>query len=64
VVAIGVKVGNVQHKGLGKKLMLKAEEITKNSGFKKVAVISGIGVRDYYRKIGYKLQGPYMVKLI
>ncbi|MEA2088711.1 MAG: tRNA uridine(34) 5-carboxymethylaminomethyl modification radical SAM/GNAT enzyme Elp3 [Patescibacteria group bacterium] len=52
----------VQHKGLGKRLMLKAEEIAKQKRFKKIAVISGIGVREYYRKLGYKLEGTYMIK--
>lgn len=28
----------------------------------KMAVISGVGTRHYYRKLGYELQGPYMVK--
>ena len=32
------------------------------SGSNKMAVISGVGTRDYYRKLGYKLDGPYMSK--
>ena len=52
-----------QHRGLGKKLMKKAERIAKKEfGLSKVAVISGIGVRNYYRKIGYRLKNTYMVK--
>lgn len=51
-----------QHKGLGKKLMAEAEKITKKNGFKKLAVISGVGVRGYYRKLGYRKEGTYMVK--
>ena len=52
-----------QHKGLGKKLMKKAEKIVATeTNFKKIAVISGIGVREYYRKLGYKLRNEYMVK--
>ncbi|MDD4900653.1 MAG: tRNA uridine(34) 5-carboxymethylaminomethyl modification radical SAM/GNAT enzyme Elp3 [Patescibacteria group bacterium] len=53
---------SVQHAGLGKMLMKKAEAIAKENGYKKIAVISGIGVRGYYRKLGYKLQHSYMVK--
>jgi len=53
-----------QHKGLGKKLMLKAEEIAKENDLNKIVVISGVGVREYYRKLGYSLEGPYMVKKI
>ncbi|GBD34165.1 Oxygen-independent coproporphyrinogen-III oxidase-like protein YqeR [bacterium HR34] len=51
-----------QHKGLGKKLMEEAEKIAKKEGVKKMCVISGVGVRDYYRKLGYNLQETYMVK--
>lgn len=55
----------VQHRGLGKKLMQQAETIALQHGFKKMAVIAGIGVREYYRKkLGYHLQGTYMVKKI
>lgn len=51
-----------QHRGLGKRLMIKAEEIAKERGFKKLAVISAIGTREYYKKLGYELEGTYMVK--
>jgi elongator complex protein 3 len=54
--------GNVQHKGFGKKIMLKAEEIAKANGKNKMVVISGIGVREYYKKLGYELEGVYMIK--
>ncbi len=53
-----------QHKGLGKKLMAEAERLAREAGFRKMAVISGIGVRGYYRKLGYRLQGTYMVKTL
>jgi len=56
--------GNVQHKGWGKNLMAKAEEIASEHGKKKVIVISGVGVRGYYYKLGYSLEGPYVVKSI
>ena len=53
----------VQHTGFGKLLMDKAEKIAKNEfKFKKIAVIAGIGVREYYYKLGYKLKNEYMVK--
>ncbi|MDP7430179.1 MAG: tRNA uridine(34) 5-carboxymethylaminomethyl modification radical SAM/GNAT enzyme Elp3, partial [Flavobacteriales bacterium] len=54
--------GNVQHKGFGKKLMQKAEEIASVNGKDKMVVISGVGVRGYYKKLGYEKEGPYMVK--
>jgi elongator complex protein 3 len=54
-----------QHKGLGRKLMKEAERIAKKEfGIKKMAVISGIGAREYYRKLGYNLKDTYMVKNI
>lgn len=53
-----------QHKGLGKKLLKKAENIAKQNKKNKIVIISGIGVRGYYRKLGYKKQGPYMIKNI
>lgn len=52
----------VQHRGWGRKLLEKAEEIAKKNGFKKMAIISGIGVREYYKRFGYRLEGVYMVK--
>lgn len=52
-----------QHKGIGKTLMKLAQEISFNEWkCDKIAVISGIGVRNYYRKLGYKLIGNYMIK--
>lgn len=60
-VALGEK-GEIQHRGLGKALMKKAEEIVKKAGIKKLSVISGVGVREYYRKLGYKLENEYMVR--
>lgn len=44
-----------QHKGLGKMLMGEAEKIAKEEGCKNIRVISGVGVREYYRKIGYNI---------
>lgn len=56
---------SVQHLGLGHRLLEKAEKIVREeSGAKKIAVISGIGVRGYYRRSGYRLEGSYMVKKI
>lgn len=52
-----------QHKGLGKKLMREAERIAKKEfGISKISVIAGVGVRAYYRKLGYRLENTYMVK--
>ena len=51
-----------QHRSLGKELIRASEKIAKKEGFKKMAVISGIGSRNYYRMLGYKLKSTYMVK--
>jgi elongator complex protein 3 len=59
---LGEKGKLSQHKGLGKWLIQEAEKITKKNKYKKLKVISGIGVREYYKKLGYKLEGTYMVK--
>lgn len=52
-----------QHQGYGALLMEQAERIAiKEHGSARIAVISGVGTRNYYRKLGYNLEGPYMVK--
>ena len=52
-----------QHLGLGRKLMKVAEEIAKDEfAAKKLLVISAVGTREYYQKLGYKIYGPYMAK--
>jgi len=54
-----------QHQGFGTLLMEEAERIAREEhGAVKIAVISGVGTRDYYRKLGYSLDGPYMSKPI
>ena len=53
----------MQHKGLGKKLLAEAEQITKREfGIPKISVLSGPGARGYYKKLGYSLCGAYMQK--
>ncbi|KAK6990090.1 elongator complex protein 3 [Biomphalaria glabrata] len=54
-----------QHQGFGMLLMEEAERIAlEEHGSRKIAVISGVGTRNYYRKIGYELEGPYMTKIL
>jgi len=60
-VAVGDS-GKVQHAGFGKKLLENAEEIAREQGYKKIAVIAAVGAREYYRKYGYKQQGTYLTK--
>ena len=62
---IGEEGAGSQHKGYGKWLMATAEQIAKDAGYTKVAVIAGVGTREYYKnKCGYHLEGTYMVKYI
>ena len=53
-----------QHKGLGKKLIAEVEKICKKEKVEGLNIISGVGVREYYRKLGYKIdkEGIYMKK--
>ncbi|UYV74223.1 ELP3 [Cordylochernes scorpioides] len=54
-----------QHQGFGMLLMEEAERIAREEhGSTKIAVISGVGTRTYYMKMGYSLDGPYMSKLL
>ena len=55
---------NNQHRGLGRKLLKFAEKHARNNGYSKLAIISGVGVRNYYRKNGYILEGGYMIKTL
>jgi len=51
-----------QHKGFGRRLVETAEKIACQAKAEKIAVISGVGARGYYKKLGYKLESTYMVK--
>ena len=63
---LGEKEENeIQHSGLGKNLMKEAEKISKEAfDAKKILVISAVGTREYYQKLGYSLYGPYMSKTL
>lgn len=45
--------GSAQHLGLGRKLVERACELAREVGFGRINVISAIGTRDYYRKLGF-----------
>ncbi|KAJ5238793.1 hypothetical protein N7468_003412 [Penicillium chermesinum] len=54
-----------QHRGFGTLLMEEAERIAREEhGSRKISVISGVGVRSYYARLGYTLDGPYMSKML
>jgi len=53
-----------QHLGIGRTLMGTAELIAASRGWRRISVIAGVGVRHYYRRLGYSLrgEGQYLVK--
>jgi elongator complex protein 3 len=54
-----------QHKGYGSILLAEAERITRQEcGFKKIFVISALGTKQYYKRFGYRHDGPYMSKIL
>ena len=53
-----------QHRSYGAILLSQAEEIAAQEGYGSIAVMSGIGVRPYYRRQGYERVIPYMIKRI
>jgi len=54
-------VGRHQHRGHGRRLLGEAERLARDAGYEKLAVLSGIGVRRYYReKLDYVQDGPYV----
>lgn len=63
-VAVGARHGKAwQHRGLGSALMANAERVGREEfGVTKLLVTSAIGTRNYYRRLGFERQGPYMAK--
>lgn len=51
-----------QHRGFGRELMAYAEERTRAAGLSRLRVTAGVGTREYYRKLGFRLQGFHMIK--
>ena len=63
MIQIGDKNPSIgQHTGFGEKLLKEAENLAINNDKNEIAIISGIGSRNYYRKFGYERKGPYMAK--
>lgn len=54
-----------QHRGYGKELLAEAERIARREYcMRRMLVTSGLGVRGYYRKSGYRNAGVYMGKVL
>jgi len=56
--------GAWQHRGYGRKLMEQAETICQEHDAKRIVVTSALGVRQYFRRLGYEQIGPYMGKIL
>ena len=62
MVPIGSRNDGWQHRGYGARLVEEAERLASEAGYSLLEVTSGIGARGYYRRLGYDLCPPYMVK--
>ena len=64
VVPLGAKPlqGQLQHRGIGKGLLQEAEKIAMEHGSKELTVLSGIGVKEYYKKLGFSYNGAFLTK--
>jgi len=51
---------SLQHRGLGEALINRCLEISADNGKERMLIMSGVGAREYYRKLGFVRSGPYM----
>ncbi|MGB8938499.1 MAG: tRNA uridine(34) 5-carboxymethylaminomethyl modification radical SAM/GNAT enzyme Elp3 [Candidatus Nitrosopolaris sp.] len=64
-VGSGIEDRSYQHRGYGAQLMQEAERIASEEfEVPKLSVISAVGTREYYKKLGYQIDGPYMSKVL
>lgn len=56
--------GRAQHSGLGSRLIERAAGIAVESGYHRLAVISAVGTRAYYRKRGFEDGGLYQTRAL
>jgi len=59
---IGGRAEDWQHRGYGRRLLAEAERLASEEGCRVMRVTSGVGVRSYYRSLGFVRQGAYMIK--
>jgi elongator complex protein 3 len=58
----GAGMATYQHQGFGRSLVRRAEELAEEAGFRRIRVLSAVGTREYYRRLGYAPAGPLMEK--
>jgi elongator complex protein 3 (tRNA carboxymethyluridine synthase) len=54
--------GEFQHRGLGRALVERAESHAMDAGYQRLYVLSAVGTRDYYARLGFEPVGPHMAK--
>lgn len=59
---VGDQGSAVQHHGLGRQLVERACAIAREAGYGRVNVISAVGTRAYYRRLGFTDNGLYQVR--
>ena len=63
VVPVGKRIkGAQQHRGYGKQLLEKAEQLSREHGYQKIVVTSALGTKRYYKRLGYRYDGAYVSK--
>lgn len=68
VYGVAARVGQegvaAQHRGLGRSLVARACELSREEGFERISVISAVGTREYYRSLGFADHGLYQQKTL
>lgn len=68
VYGVAARVGQegvaAQHRGLGRALVARACELSREAGFERINVISAVGTREYYRSLGFADHGLYQQKAL
>jgi elongator complex protein 3 len=65
VVPVGKRIkGAHQHRGCGRLLLERAEQLSREHGCSKIIVTSALGTKRYYKKLGYQYDGSYMSKAL
>ena len=57
-------INNAQHRGLGTQLVNRACELASRAGYQRINVISAVGTRGYYRKLGFYDNGLYQQRML
>ena len=60
--APAVGPADFQHRGFGRRLLAAAADEARGEGFRELYVMSAVGTREYYRRLGFTTRGPYMVR--